>query len=135
VTVIIDASALSSYILEEDDIEQIRSLLIRGVLGTELVITETCNSILTAVRRKRISEESAQKALEVLISFVDTNIKILKQDGSLLSEAYQNARENGWAIYDNIYIMLAKKLGGSLASRDPKQIEVAKKSGVKVITV
>jgi len=37
------------------------------------------------------------------------------------------------AIHDGIYIALAKQLHGSLSSRDPKQIEIAKKSGVRVI--
>ncbi|HKW05910.1 MAG TPA: type II toxin-antitoxin system VapC family toxin [Nitrososphaerales archaeon] len=134
-TVIIDAITLSAFLLEEGESGKIRELLIQGVCATDLVVTESCNSLLTALRRRRINEKEARNALEVLLSFVDTNIKILPQDSSLLREAYEQARENGSSIYDSVYIVLAKRLNGSLASRDPKQIEFAKKSGVKVIDV
>lgn len=132
-TVIIDASTLSAFLLEEGDQQKTRELLIQGVCATELVITESCNAILTSVRRRRINEEQAENAFTVLFSFIDANIKIFKQSESLLREAYQNARENGSTIYDSVYIALAKQLGGSLCSQDLKQIEIAKKSGVKVI--
>ena len=133
--VIIDASTLTAFLLEEegDQEKKVRDLLIQGVSATELVITESCNAILTALRRRRINEEQAEKAFEVLLSFIDTNIQIFRQSESLLHQAFQNARENGLAIYDSIYIVLAKQLDGSLSSRDPKQIEIARKSGVKVI--
>ena len=128
----IDASALSGYLLEEDGTEKIRKLLIRGVYGTELLIIESSNAILTAVRRSRITEEGL-RAFEALNSFVGTNVKIVKQDATLLLAAYRHARENGWAIYDSISIALAKRLDSSLATKDPKQLEGAKKFGVKVI--
>ncbi|HZW56950.1 MAG TPA: type II toxin-antitoxin system VapC family toxin [Nitrososphaerales archaeon] len=88
-TVIIDASSLTAFLLEEenDDQENIRKLLIQRVCATELVITESCNAILTAIRRRPINEEQAEKALEVLLSFIDTNIKIFKESESLLNEA------------------------------------------------
>jgi len=135
---IIDASALSAYLLDEEGTSynaKIGQLLIEGTCATELVLTEGCNAILTALRRKRISDEGARNALEVLLSFYDSNIKVYKQDEALLRSAYQIAQEFGIAIYDALYIVLAKKLGGSLASIDPKQVEVAKKSGVKVISL
>lgn len=103
--------------------------------GTELVVTESSNAILTAVRQKRINEDQAEKALEVLLSFAGTNIKIFEQSDSLIREAYQNARENGLAIYDSLYITLAKQLRGSLLSGDSKQIEAAKKSGVRIVSL
>lgn len=129
----IDASALSGYLLEEEGTEKIRKLLIRGVYGTELLIIESSNAILTAVRRRRITEEEGLRAFEALTSLIGTNVKIVKQDATLLLAAYRHARENGWAIYDSISIALAKRLDSSLASKDPKQLENAKKLGVKVI--
>lgn len=132
-TVIIDASTLTAFLLDEGDQQKTRELLIQGVCATELAITESCNAILTSIRRRRINEEQAENAFAVLFSFIDANIKIFKQSESLLRDAYQNARENGSAIYDSVYIALAKQLGGSLCSQDLKQIEIAKKSGVRVI--
>jgi predicted nucleic acid-binding protein len=135
VTVIIDASVISAFLLKEEGWKDIGAILEDGTFATELVVTETCNAILSAVRRKRINEEEAREALKILVDFIDANIKIVRQDGVLLSEAFQNAKENDLAIYDSIHIVLARKLRGSLASRGPKQIEVAKKSKVNVISV
>lgn len=136
-TVIIDASALSAFLLEEDgnQVRKIRELLTDGVYATDVVFTESCNAILIALRRRRISEEEAQNALDVLLSLYDSNIKVVKQDAGVLREAYREARESGAAIYDIVYLALAKRMRGELVSQDPKQIEIARKLGIKVISV
>ena len=138
-TVIIDASALSAYLLNEEGSEpgsKIRQLLIDGVVATELVFTESSNAILTALRRRRINEEEATTAMEVLLSLYDTNVKVVKQETSLLREAFDEAkRQENNAIYDFIYLALAKRLRGQLASRDPKQIETAKRLGIKIVAL
>lgn len=140
-TVIIDASALSAYLLNEEGREpgsKIRQLLIDGVVATELVFTESSNAILTALRRRRIDEEEARNAMEVLVSLYDTNVKVVKQETSLLREAFDEAKKeekSAIAVYDFIYLVLAKRLHGQLASRDPKQMEIAKKLGIKIVAL
>ena len=133
-TTIIDASTLSAFLLEEDGHEKIRGLLLKGTFATELALTESINAVLSALRRGRIEDEAGDKAIQVLLSFVGSNIRIVQQEESLVWETFRVAKEHGLASYDAVYIALAKHLGGSLASRDPKQIDAANKFGVKTIT-
>jgi predicted nucleic acid-binding protein len=135
VTVTIDASILSAFLLEEDDHEKIHGLLLKGTCATELVVTESCNAVLMALKRGRLSNEQAEKAMQALMSLVGSNIKIFPLKEDILWDVFRIARENGLVAYDAIYIALAKRKGGSLASRDPKQIEAAKKSGIKIVSV
>jgi predicted nucleic acid-binding protein len=135
VTVIIDASVLSAYLLKESDSEKVRKLLLEGTFATELIIAETINAVLTALRRGLKGEEEAIEAIEILLDFVNGNIKLLPMDEDLISETFRIGKENKLTSYDSSYIAVAKKLRGSLVSRDPKQLEVAKKCGVKVIEI
>lgn len=134
VTVIIDASAVSAFLLKEEGWKEIGKLLVRGTSATELVVTESCNAILTALRRSRITEQEAKDLVDTLLSFVNTNIKIVQHEGILL-DAFKLAKENDLTIYDTIYISLAIKMSASLASRDSRQIEVAKRARVKLAGV
>lgn len=134
-TVIIDASVLSAYVLKESDSEKVRKLLLEGAFATELIVSETINAVLTALRRGRKGEEEATEAIGILLNFVDSNIKLLPLDEDLISETFRIGRESKLTSYDSSYIAVAKKLRGSLASIDPKQLEVAKKYGVKVIEI
>lgn len=133
--VIIDASAISSFLLEEGSQDKIRELLIKGTFATELVVTECCNAILVALRRGRITETQAQDTIGVLVSFVDNNIKIVREEDRLLREAFRIAKTNNLKVYDSIYIALSKQLHGSLASLDQRQMEVAKRSSIKLESI
>jgi predicted nucleic acid-binding protein len=135
VTVIIDASVLSAFILEEEGYEKIRRVLLEGTFAPELVLTESSNAVLTALRRGRLGNEQSEKAIEVLLSFVGSNVKIIPQENNLVLESFRIAKECNLTSYDASYIALAKSLGGSLASRDPKQLEAARKSGTRTLAM
>jgi len=53
----------------------------------------------------------------------------MKQD-EVIDEAFQIAKEHNIAIYDSLYIALAKKLGFSLITLDKFQSKVASELGV-----
>jgi predicted nucleic acid-binding protein len=135
VTVIIDASVLSAFILEEGEYEKIRRLLLDGTFAPELVLMESINAVLTAQKCGRLDNAQAEKAVEVLLSFVGTNVRILPLENSLALESYHIAKETVLTSYDALYLALAKRLGSSLVSRDPKQLETAKKIGIKTLVL
>ena len=64
--VIIDSSALVAYLLEENEFEKIRDLLIVGVESPALLVMEASNAVLEASRSKRIGRENADKAIGVM---------------------------------------------------------------------
>lgn len=130
--IVIDASALASYSLREEGSEPIRILLERGAVSIDLVVKESCNAVLLAHRRGLINAEQSRRVLKVLLMLADTNVKMYPQR-DLIEDAFRIASENNVTIYDTLYLALAKKLGATLLSKDAKQIEVAKRVGVKTV--
>ena len=132
-TVIIDSSALVAYLLEESGFEKIRELLSEGVEGPALLVMEASNAILEASKNKRIGREDANKAIEVMLSLIESNIKI-HDEADLVQSAFSMAADHGLTTYDSVYLALAKKLDGSLASRDRKQVEAARTLEIETVS-
>jgi predicted nucleic acid-binding protein len=133
VTVIIDSSALVAYLLEESGFEKTRDLLSEGVDGPALLVMEASNAVLEASKNKRIGREDANKAIEVMLSLIESNIKI-HDEADLVQSAFSMAADHGLTTYDSVYLALAKKLDGSLASRDRKQVEAARTLGIETVS-
>jgi len=131
---VIDASALSAYLLREEGFEEIRRLLVEGVDSIELVVKEVANAILIAHRRGRIGLEEAWRAIEALRSLLGVNVKVEGHEG-LIEEAFDIALRHRTTVYDALYVALAKKLEAELGSRDEEQVKVAEKAGVKASLV
>jgi len=131
VTVIIDPSALVAYLLEESGFEKTRDLLAEGVDGPALLLMESSNAVLEASKSKRIERSDAEKAIEVLVSLHESNMEV-HDEADLLGSALRIACDHSLTMYDSVYLALALKLGGSLASKDRKQVEIAKKLGVEI---
>ena len=132
-TVIIDSSALVAYLLEESGFEKTRALLSEGVDGPALLVMEASNAVLEASKNKRIGREDANKAIEVMLSLIESNIKI-HDEADLVQSAFSMAADHGLTTYDSVYLALAKKLDGSLASRDRKQVEAARTLGIETVS-
>jgi predicted nucleic acid-binding protein len=131
VTVVIDSSALVAYLLEESKFEKIRDLLAAGVESPALLVMEASNAVLEVSRSKRIGRESADKAIGVMLNLLESNVKV-HEERDLVQSAFRIAADHGLTAYDSVYLALAKKLHGSLASRDRKQVETAKALGIEV---
>jgi len=129
---LIDASALSAYVLKEEGWEKIRDYLLQGAFSTRLILKETLNAILRAVRRGIISNEQAEKCVEALMELSKSNIKIVEQE-DVLEEAFKIAVRNNLTIYDAVYIALSRKLKTTLITCDRRQAESARNEGISVI--
>ena len=90
-TVIIDSSALVAYLLEESGFEKTRDLLSEGVDGPALLVMEASNAVLEASKNKRIGREDANKAIEVMLSLIESNIKI-HDEADLVQSRVQHGR-------------------------------------------
>ncbi len=127
---VIDASALSAYLLREEEFEEIKKFIIEGVISVGLILKEVSNAILQAYRRDRIKIEEAIKAFEALNSLLNINIKIEDQE-ALIGESFDIALKGEVSIYDALYIALARKHKAELISRDERQVKVAKEFGIR----
>ncbi len=131
-TATLDTSALVAYLLEEEGYERIRDLLFDGVESLPLLVKESCNAVLEAQKQKRINYEESEKILQAIMALSEANIRILPQQ-DFIRDAFKIAAENDLTIYDSLYIALAMRSKGGLASRDKKQIRVAENLGVKIL--
>ena len=131
---VIDASALSAYLLREEGFEEIKKFIVEGVVSVGLVVKEVANAILLAYRRGRIKLEEAGRVFEALNSLLNVNVKIEGQE-ALLREAFDIALKYEATIYDALYIALARKRKVELISRDERQVKVAREVGVRTLFI
>ena len=116
--------------MREEGSEWVSAYLRAGVASLELLVKETCNAALTAVRRGTIEKSSLGRVVEAAVRLSSTNVKMFPQ-GELIESAVRIASENGLTIYDSLYISLAQRLKAPLVSLDSRQGEVAKKMGIR----
>jgi predicted nucleic acid-binding protein len=133
VTEVIDSSALVAYCLTEKELdrEKMGEFLSKGVFSVDLVISESANAIITSRRRGLTDKETARRAFEVMLDLVQNNVKLTPQQ-EIVSGAFEISTSHNIAIYDSLYLSLAQKMKSTLVSLDSKQIDVAKKLGIKV---
>ncbi len=130
--IVIDASALTKYILKEKNWIRIANFLKEGVVSIDHVVKEVSNAIWKhCILLKIINKETATKLLELLENFIKYKVLILEPELNYLNEAFKIALNEEVTIYDALYLALAKKHGEILTS-DKKQAKIAEKIGIKV---
>ncbi|MDA4131187.1 MAG: type II toxin-antitoxin system VapC family toxin [Thaumarchaeota archaeon] len=132
-TEVIDSSALVAYCLAEKELnrEKMRDFLSRGLFSVDLIISESANAIVTSKRRGITDKATAHRAFEVMLDLAQNNIKLTPQS-EIISDAFEISESHNVAIYDALYLAVAKKMKSSLISLDSNQIDFAKKLGVRV---
>jgi predicted nucleic acid-binding protein len=134
VTAVIDASALVAYCLREKDLdaEMVRENLRTGVLSVGLVKAEAANAILMARRRGIVDDDEARASLASMLELCNNNINLLSESDEMIHEAFEISQSNNVAIYDSLYISIAKKTKSTLLSKDERQKDVARKLRIGV---
>jgi predicted nucleic acid-binding protein len=87
------------------------------------MVHEVANSLWKAIRQKRITQESAAKALETL---ENTEISLYEINWSKVSNELDIARKYEVAIYDAAYLSLSKKIKAPVITADDKLYQKAK---------
>jgi len=130
---VIDASALVAYLLHEEGSEVVGEFLVEGVDSIGLVFKEAASALLAAERTGRISRDQAEVCTEALKVLMGHNIRAVEDQEALMLESYELAREHEAAIYDAFYVVLTKRLGARLLTKDLEQARLAKQEGLEVI--
>jgi predicted nucleic acid-binding protein len=132
VTAVIDTSALVAFCLNEDglDKERVKEHLRKGVVSIDLIRVESANAILVSKRRGITKETVARAALSSMLELTTNNIKMMPQDDELISDAFEMGKDTTMAIYDLLYLSLARKMSAPLLSKDESQIRAARRLGI-----
>ncbi|MHB8565692.1 MAG: type II toxin-antitoxin system VapC family toxin [Nitrososphaerales archaeon] len=133
-TAVIDSSALVAFSLKEKglNVEAMKDLFLEEVISIDLIRAESTNAILVSKQRGIVGSEDASAALRVTLKLLENNFKFMDQNDELILDSYNLADSQKLSVYDAIYVSLAKREDCSLASKDAKQIEVARKLGIRI---
>jgi len=129
--IVIDASALTAFIMKEESYQYISSY-IKECISVDHIIKEVGNSIWKAYVRGYISNNDAIKRFEILIKLMKNVIQLINEI-DLIEEAMKIAMENKITIYDSLYIALAFKKKIPLLTIDNTQAKIAKKYNLEVV--
>ena len=129
--IVIDASALTKYILKEENWLEVSDYLKRGVLSVDHIIKEVGNAIWKHLTlRKIIDKDIANNLFKLLFSFIESKVLTLEPETKFLESAFKIAIDNEITLYDAIYLAQAKQYGELLTS-DKNQSKVAEALGIK----
>ena len=133
-TAVIDASALVAFCLNEDglDRERLKAHLQEGVISVDLIRVESAKAILISKRRGATNVGAAKLALSSMFELSTNNIRMIPQDDELISAAFEMSESSSLAIYDLLYLSLAKRMSASLLSKDYLQVKAARRLGIKI---
>ena len=129
---VLDASAASALLLDENKGTQAELTLVRMQSGKALVPSlwylEVRNSLLSASRRGRISGAKLAERLE------DLQDLPLSTDSDLdLDAAFRLAEKHELSVYDAVYLELAKRHAAPIATLDQALSRAAAKEGLSLI--
>ncbi|WP_342361564.1 type II toxin-antitoxin system VapC family toxin [Terrarubrum flagellatum] len=134
-TFVIDASVMASIVLpDESSVKADRVASILDAEGAEVpafFLIEVANTLLLAVRRRRIDEETWRRLLESL-----TTLK-LRVDAETHAHAWTTISDVACryqlTAYDAAYLELAQRKALSLATLDSRLAEAARAAGVELL--
>jgi predicted nucleic acid-binding protein len=132
VRLVLDASAAVRLIMRMDD-----ALLLADQLdGASLVLvpglfrTEVANALWKYVRAEQLSADNALRRLDEALALSDAEIP----DSELLTEALDSACKTGHPVYDQLYVILARRHAARLLTRDRRLAELAGQLGVGLVS-
>ncbi|MEQ9714936.1 MAG: type II toxin-antitoxin system VapC family toxin [Candidatus Asgardarchaeum sp.] len=131
--IVIDASALSKYVLKEPGWSSIEKYLYEAY-SLDFALIESANAIWKAYYMNLISEKDAIKKLEAL-KIIFSKVLTVIDSSKFIGDAFSFAIENRTPIYDMLYIALAKQQNLPLLTSDNKQARIARKYDIEVIEV
>ncbi len=132
--IVVDASALTKYVLHEENWDTIAIYIrrMRPLYSVDHIIKEVGNAIWRHCNlRKVIREDEATRLYKAFMKLVETGVIVLEPETSYTLTALQIALQQGITLYDSLYLAQAQKYGELLTS-DKRQAEVAVKLNIKV---
>ena len=127
--IVVDASVVLAWLYDDEE-EPLADQVLEGLereggMVPQLWHLETRNSLLTAERLGRISEEEVKERLDAL-----KGLPIATDEQPDLQSAFNLARVHDLSFYDALYLELAKRESAELATLDGALGQAAVAEGV-----
>ncbi len=126
---VLDASIAAAWLFQDESEPRAEAALARlaeqSALVPQLWRLEIRNVLLTAERRGRLAADEAVEALDAL-----SELPILTDTTPDLDAAWALARAHQLSYYDALYLELAQRRNGTLATLDTALARAAKAAGV-----
>lgn len=130
---VVDASVIAAILLKENKWDKLLSRITKGSSYIPcFAVAEVTNAIWKSTIITSSDKSYAFGILESLLDMINEELIQIVSEKPFLGEALKISLDNRFAIYDAIYIAMAKKFNYTLLTRDKKQAEIAKKLGVDV---
>lgn len=128
--VVVDASVAAQWVVLQEHTNTARTLLQspRELVAVDLIRVEVFNTLLRAIRAKRLQAEAASMSVQ----FFERVPLRLRPTSAYASEAFAIAQQHGGTVYDACYIALARSLGAPLATADERMAATAETLGITV---
>ncbi|MBM4236177.1 MAG: type II toxin-antitoxin system VapC family toxin [Firmicutes bacterium] len=132
--VVVDASVALAWVLPAEDTDQALSLRNQALSEPQLILLvpptfwyEVTNVLWVATRRHRLSNQNAQKALDMLIDFEFTVW------AAELKRCLNLSLDHNLSVYDNAYLELAIDQQATLWTMDQQLKKGAHSLNIKVL--
>jgi len=132
--IVIDASALTKYVLHEEGWEAIGTYIkgTKPLYSVDHIMKEVGNAIWRhSYLRKIIKQDEALRLYHALLKLMEAEVIILEPEIKYVGTALQIALQQGITLYDSLYLAQAQRLGELLTS-DEEQAEIASNLSIKV---
>lgn len=127
-TIVVDASVVTKWVLNEDGSDRANALRNEdGLIAPSLVASEVGNALWKAVGRGDMVQADAIAALRSVLR----PFSLLVPNEDLSVRALEFAIDLNHPIYDCFYLALAEREGVTLVSADAPLVAKAKKAKVK----
>jgi len=128
--IVIDASILSKYLLQEPNWEEVKSYLSNSH-SLDFVYIETANAIWKDnLMNKKTNKDSLikYKALKILVE----DVLVIHETKYVMEESFKIAIQEKVPVYDILYIILSLTENMKLITADKNQARIAEKYKVEV---
>jgi len=129
--IVLDASSGIEISLNRNDAQYLDSYISKAtkIVTSDLYKAEVANVIWKYVNAKLLDKEYAIRTLQLCEGIVDEYIEIDSNNEEALNEGIRLKH----SVYDLLYLTIARRVGGKLATMDKKLKKLAIESGIDVI--
>lgn len=124
-TLVVDASVASKWIMPEDGSDRAAQLRVSGddIIAPALIVSEVGNAIWKRVMWHEMPQADAVRALQIAVDLIER----LEPLEALATRALELASELEHPIYDCFYLALAERERAALVTADMRLLRASKR--------